>query len=188
MFTSAVTRNPMTVANRSRGFTLIEVLLVIGIIAALAIAAFVIYPTVKVSREASAAFDSYMATDGAHRSFYANRKTDGMTRATSISAGVADDAMMSSPWGTISPSPSVKDAAGGAACATNCKSFALTFATVPSKQCVRLVNALEPNAARIVVGSPGTDVKNSTTPFSITTASTACNAATTVAIVVYPLN
>jgi hypothetical protein len=87
--------------------------LVIGIIAALAIAAFVIYPTVKVARESSAAFDSYMAIEGAHRSFFANRNTDGLTRAVAISAGIADDAMMTSPWGVINTLPATKNPATG---------------------------------------------------------------------------
>ena len=153
-----------------KGFTLIELLLVLAIIAALAVAAFIIFPRVQASNAATSnatilnaaaaqiqalfpsARYSNLSTQVACRGdvFPENMKM-GPTCATTTSAGANTD--LQNEWqGNITVNGAT--AAGAVVTTTAARYYRIDYANVPTKVCSKLAPALASNFGIVAIG-PG---------------------------------
>lgn len=164
---------------RQSGFSLVEILLVLGLISVIAIGAFVIYPRVKMSQDVSDAVNKFGLVSGAVRSFFGTRPFVGVTRENAIAAGLATEAELTSKWGEI----------GIRSYPATPYLMVVQFMEVPSAACKKLLPRLEPVSDRMVVG--GTYVKrvNTTAAYTIEydmlTAASHCDAADKVNVQLY---
>jgi prepilin-type N-terminal cleavage/methylation domain-containing protein len=148
---------------RQSGFTLIEILLVIGIIAVLAIAAFVIFPQVQSSQRANTAQSNITAITAGLKSLYgATRDYGTLTSGVANQAGAvpvsmnggntSSSASLVTPWnGTAVISGS--DAAGAAATAVGTRYFRIVLDAMPSSICVKLIPGLVQNFKTVLIGT-----------------------------------
>lgn len=146
-------------AHRQRGFSLIEIILVIGLMAAIAIAAFVVYPKFQVSQGVSDATEKYVLITSTTREYFGDEGFDGLTRATAVNGGVLAAEDLVTNWGDIQitgTGPSLQ----------------VDFLAIPKDACQKLVARLEPSSTALSVGS--TVVKNSATPYSALGGPAAC--------------
>ena len=161
---------------RQQGFSLIEILLVIGIIAVLALAAFLIFPSVQASQRANAEQNNIMTiAAGVKQMFngkYTNISTLNVVQGKLAPANMVNDAGtgLVSAWGgavNVAASP-------GAGVAGS--RFTVNYTAVPTAVCLKLAPGLVGNFETLTVGT--TDVK---TPADIITA---CNTSATVDMIV----
>lgn len=165
---------------RQQGFSLIEILLVIGIIAVLALAAFLIFPSVQASQRANAEQNNIMTIAAGVKQMF-NGKYAGITTTNVVQGKLAPSNMVDtagtglvSAWGGA-VDVAASAGAGGAAGSR----FTITYADVPTAVCLKLAPGLIGNFESLTIGTgAGAPV---TTPAAIITA---CNANATVPMVV----
>lgn len=151
-------------SSRQSGFTLVEIMLVIGLISAIAIGAFMIFPKLQMSQNVNEMSTRALSVSASTHQFFGGRSFTGLTNASAISAGIMDVNDTATPWGNMNISA-----------ANSGNEFQLEFTRVPSGACTRLVEALDPNSKELRVGN--TVVKSASVMFSFTTISTACTPA-----------
>ena len=123
------------------GFSLVEILLVISIIASLAIGAFILYPKVKLSQNVSAVGEKAIMIFAAHKEFFGDRgPPTSLTRAEALSAGFVSDQDMSTPWGVIDYS-------------TVNSQVALRLNTIPNEACIQLGQRFDTIADTIIINN-----------------------------------
>ena len=167
---------------KKNGFSLIELLLVLGIIAALAITAFMIYPKVSASNNAQTEATNINTIKASVTSLYSSSPDyTGLDTEVGIKSKIFPDTMINTAGtaavntfkgqvtlGTSKESPSN---------ATD-SSFTITYEDVPSAECVKLVSAVASNFYKITVG--GATVKAASTGtgaasgLNVTQLSTSC--------------
>jgi len=147
--------------HKSHGFSLIEILLVLGLIGSMAVAAFLLYPRMMLAQDVSKAEQKYIAITGAAREYFGDSPYVGISNAMMVSAGVAETSDLVSPWGLIDLQPS-----------SSGDGFRVDFHDVPREACQRLVARLELFSAEISAGT--TPIKSSTTAYNSITAPGAC--------------
>lgn len=146
-------------APRQHGFSLIEIILVIGLMAAIAIAAFVVYPKFRLSQGVSDATEKYVLITSTTREYFGDEGLDGLTRAAAVTGGVLAEDDLVTNWGNI-------DITGSG------QTLQVDFRAIPKDACQKLVARLEPSSTTLSVGS--TVVKNSSTPYSALGGPAAC--------------
>jgi prepilin-type N-terminal cleavage/methylation domain-containing protein len=161
------------ISQAQSGFSLVEILLVIGIIGALMIGAFIVYPKVQLSRQVNEIVERNTIVAASTQQFFGDRSYTGLTTATALSAGILEQSQTITPWGAMDI----------AATGTG-NGFRIDYTALPLDVCRKLVAALESNASALRVGS--TFVKNTTTAFNVLTAPTNCTAGATVSV--WPIN
>jgi prepilin-type N-terminal cleavage/methylation domain-containing protein len=174
--------------NRNKGFTLIEILLVIGIIAILAIAAFVIFPQVQASSRANNEQNNIATIAAGVKNLYGSAgKYDGVTNDVINVARIFPASMNG---GSNATGVSIKSSWDGAVsvlpvgAAAPYKNFSITYSAVPAAVCTKLVPAIAANFDKVSVGTGATPtvVKDVTVPATATLdvagMVTACGAAT----------
>ncbi|EPP7234187.1 type 4 pilus major pilin [Shigella flexneri] len=167
---------------RRKGFSLLELLLVLGIIAALIVAAFIVYPKVRTSQIVDAESKNIATIRGGLLSLYsATTDITTVNNTVGINAQIFPDNML------VKSGSSVVDVVNGfkgkvTLSATNYASygkvvFNIGYANVPQDACVKLVAAVAPNMSIINIG--GSIVKSdiSNIDWNIANAATACNSA-----------
>lgn len=132
----------MTQKRAQQGYSLPEILLVIGIIGSITIGAFIIFPIVQASQHVNKATNDAIMVSASAKQFFGDRSYSGLTTATAISAGILEDADTRTPWGNLD----VTADSDGA-------SFHVDFTGVPIDACQRLVVNMEPNAFAMRIGS-----------------------------------
>lgn len=169
------------------GFSLVEILLVLGIIAILAIAAFIIFPQVQASNRANTELSNITTLQAGIKNLYgATRDYASVTPTVVNQARIAPPTMnggnfdattLSSSW---SQNVNVAPGAG-----TPARTFLITYTAVPSEVCTKLVPGLINNFDIISVN--GAVVKDATaaTPVAATPAAivTNCSAADNVDVI-----
>lgn len=169
------------------GFSLVEILLVLGIIAILAIAAFIIFPQVQASNRANAEQSNITTITAGIKNLYgATRNYTGIGNGVVNQARIFPASMNGGDFTaaggdavTSSWSGAVTVAAVGADPA---RQFSITYADMPSEVCTRLVPGMLQNFESIAVGTGDTPaaLDDDATPGDIVAA---CNAADAVTVV-----
>lgn len=151
---------------KNKGFTLLEILLVIGIAAVIAIAAFMAWPAVQSSQRANAEQSRAMTIAAGIKQAY-NGRYAGVTDANVIAAKIPpsdmiDGATLNSSWGeAVTVAPVTGD---------NSK-FTISYAAVPEAVCLKLAPGLGQSFENVTVGG---------TPIRDDAAGTAYNPATVI--------
>lgn len=156
---------------KAQGFSLIEILLVIGIIAVLAIAAFIIFPQVQASGRANTEQSNIMTMAAGTKNLFNGRYAD-LTNSVATTGNIVPRSMydaaapgtITSSWGKsvvlapVTATPSL---------------FTITYNDLPSEVCLKLVPGMVQNFESITLGAA--PINRSSTPAQIVTA---CQAAT----------
>lgn len=142
---------------QKNGFSLIELLLVLGIIAALAITAFMIYPKVSSSNNAQREASNINTIRASVSSLYSSSPDyHGLTTAVGIKSKIFPDTMVNTA-GTAA----LNTFKGNVTLATSSFSrsgfvrdsaFSIIYEAVPSAECVKIVSAVQSNFYSILVG------------------------------------
>lgn len=171
--------------NNAKGFSLIELLLVLGVLAILLVAAFVVYPQVRDRNQANAEVSNLTSIKANINNLYAARgglytglTTDVANAARafpqSMNGGVyAAGTAISSSWGgTVT---TAVNAAAVAGIPAN-RSFNITYTNVPAGVCLGLVSGAAANFQSVVVGTTETIVAvGAARQFDPAVAAGACN-------------
>ncbi len=181
----------MSKINRKRkGFSLLELLLVLGIIAALIVAAFIVYPKVRTSQIVDAEAKNIATIRAGLLALYsATSNISGVNNTVGINAQIFPDNML------VKSGTTVSDVVNGfkgkvVLSATNFASmgkvvFNISYANVPQDACVKLVSAVAPGMAIINVGGNYAKSELSNVEWNVGTAATACNAAGATSTIVF---
>lgn len=162
---------------KAKGFSLIELLLVLGVLAILLVAAFVVYPQVRDRNQANAEVSNLTAIKANITNLYASRGGN----YGGLNTGVANQARAfpsSMNGGTYTAAAAINAAWGGAvlvgdaatpssAVAAGGRQFGISYDSVPDGVCLGLVSGAASNFQQIKIGGTGVFTKESTeTPAS----------------------
>lgn len=162
---------------RARGFTLIEILLVIGFISGAMVLAFVTYPKVQATNRANVEAQHIITISGGIKNLYSTaRNFSSLNNMTLIKAGVIPDDMqvtgstVSNVWsGTVSVQ--------GDSSASNLR-YKIVYTDVPSSECNKLATGVSTNFLQVHVNSTTVrDVSSATTQKDIDPAEVAAECA-----------
>ena len=146
-------------ARAQGGFSLIELLLVLAIVAALAVAAFIVYPRVQAGRNAT--YESQVlssAQAGVKALFttnnYANLTNDVATDAEIFPANMnVGDGDIQNQWnGAVEIEPSNSDGSDFSGTGP-ARYFRIVYPDVPTDVCIRLAGAAVQNFGTVLVGT-----------------------------------
>lgn len=162
-----------------KGFSLLELLLVLGIIAALIVGAFIVYPKVRSSQQAEAEAKNIATIKANLLSLYAPvADVTGVNNTVAINAQIFPDNMLVKSGGTVTD---VVNAFKGKVVLTTTNYVSmgkvfinLSYAAVPQEVCAKLISAVSGTMDQIVIN--GNTIKSdiSSVAFSPSTASTIC--------------
>ena len=181
------------------GFSLIELLLVLTVIAALAVAAFIVFPLVQASRAASYQSQLLASAKASTQALFTSQDYRRLITSVAVDSKFFPDAMLdttaktiTNQWGGV-VTMSWQTAAGAAAPtnnaaanATPARFFSVIYQDVPANVCAKLVAGVSSSYGAIYVGA--TPVMNQydavTTNDTLNEAAlaTSCAAASTVTI------
>lgn len=154
----------------AQGFSLLEILLVLGIAAALIIAAFVVYPKVQAANRAQAEAQNIAAIAAGARALYASSASYATVNNTVLlNAKVFPDSMVSGTnvtnvWGgavTAAPSTAITNG------------LKLTEANVPQVECTKIAASAGANFTMVTIN--GTVVKSPTVALDPAAVATQCS-------------
>lgn len=162
-----------------KGFSLLELLLVLGIIAALIVGAFIVYPKVRSSQQAEAESKNIATIKANLLALYAPvADVTGVNNTVGINAQIFPDNMLIKTGGTVSDvvnSFKGKVTLSSTNYASMGKVFInVSYAGVPQDVCAKLVSAVSGTMDQIVIA--GNTIKSdiSSVSFSPATATTIC--------------
>lgn len=135
---------------QQRGFSLVELLLVLGVLAILLVAAFVVFPQVRDRNQANAEVTNLTTTKAGINNLYASKGGvyTGLTNTVAINARVYPTSMTASGSSLSSWGGAVTTAVDG----SNPRRFTITYADVPQGVCLGLVSGAASNFEQIEVG------------------------------------
>lgn len=168
-------QNMLQKLRKSKGFTLIEILLVVGFIALAGIAAYITYPKVQATNRANTEATNINTIAAGVKNVYAGANTfTGLTEAALITGQQVPTTMINGTTLTNSFGGVVTVAPATLAGGTANGSFAITYKNVPIAECVKLATGVGNNFVNVNVA--GTDVKKfpATTPVDVASAITSC--------------
>lgn len=146
-----------------KGFSLLELLLVLGIIAALVVAAFIVYPKVQASQRSQAESNNIATIQAGVKALYTSTSSfTGLNNSVAIQAQIFPDNMLS---GTDSATPStpinafkgdvIVESANTGPSAAQGSSFTITYKNVPATECTKIIAAAAGNFYTAGVGTAG---------------------------------
>lgn len=150
---------------RQSGFSLVEILLVLGLIATIAIGAFVIYPRVQMSSDVNKAVARFNVIVAGTQNFFGNRPYTGLSLASAQSAGIFTTQELQSPWGTMAPTVSADPS-----------EFYVIFNDIPPDACKKLLARLDEISPQLHTDAAGY-VKDPATEFNPLTSVASCDTA-----------
>lgn len=150
--------------NRSKkGFSLLELLLVLGIIAALVVAAFIVYPKVQASQRAQAEANNIATIQAGVKALYTSASSfTGLTTSVAVQAKIFPDNMLSVSGSDTAAKPInafkgdvliASDSTGPSK--TSGSSFTITYKNVPAAECTKIITAAAGNFYAAGVGTAG---------------------------------
>jgi len=144
-----------------KGFSLLELLLVLGIIAALVVAAFIVYPKVQASQRAQAESNNIATIQAGVKALYTSASSfTGLTNTVAVQAKIFPDNMLSGSGSSATPINAFKgnvvvaSANTGPSAATG-SSFTITYSNVPAAECTKIITAAAGNFYTAGVGTAG---------------------------------
>lgn len=151
--------NKMNTKRKNQGFSLVELLIVMAVIAAMAIIAFLAYPRVMAGRNANYESQVLATAAASAKALFASGNYSGLNNTVAGRAKFFPDVMHSGANGetivnqfggdvTVSGSTNA-----GVAVTTGARHFAITYEDVPTAVCSRLAPALAQNFGAVSVGS-----------------------------------
>ena len=148
-------------ARNQGGFSLIELLLVLAIIAALAIAAFIVYPRVQAGRNATYESQVLSSAQAGVKALFTTNNYAKITTAAAVNAEIFPKNMnvsataIENQWaGSVLVTPSTS--AGAAATPSGTapiRYFRIVYPKVPTDVCIRLAGAAVQNFGTVLVGT-----------------------------------
>lgn len=136
-----------------KGFSLIEILLVVGFIAAAVAVVFIAYPKLQSSARANTEVQNTATISGGVKTLYASQSSYvGLSTAQLISARVVPDNMVNGTTlnnqfgGAVTITPTSIGAAAGLN-----NAFTVEYSNVPSEDCVKFASQAAPNFTRVHV-------------------------------------
>ena len=144
-----------------KGFSLLELLLVLGIIAALVVAAFIVYPKVQASQRAQAESNNIAAIQAGVKALYASTSSfTGLTNSVAVQAKIFPDNMLSGSGSSAKPINAFKGDVVVASATTGPSgaqgsSFTITYSNVPAAECTKIITAAAGNFYKVGVGYEG---------------------------------
>ena len=148
--------------NKQRGFSLVEILLVLGIIALLAIAAFIIFPQVQAANRANTEQANITTMAAGIKNLYGATRNYGGTTPISptilIQAKIAPSSMYGNATGATALTSSWSQPVLVAPVGTT--QFSITYNAVPTEVCTRLVPGLLANFQTVTVGGATVTANN----------------------------
>jgi prepilin-type N-terminal cleavage/methylation domain-containing protein len=152
-----------SIQRKQGGFSLVEILLVLGIIALLAIAAFIIFPQVQAANRANTEQANITTMAAGIKNLYgATRNYNGITARTLIQARIAPSSMYGNDTTATALTSAWSGAVTVAAAGTGDSQFVISYAGVPSEVCTRLVPGLLANFQTVTVGTTVVSAQNPT--------------------------
>lgn len=154
---------------KAKGFSLIELLLVLGVLAILLVAAFVVYPQVRDRNQANAEVSNLTAIKANITNLYASRggNYDGLTTDVANQARAFPSSMNG---GSYTAGTTINAAWGGEVTVeegTNNRLFEIEYTAVPDGVCLGLVSGAASNFQQVEIGGTGVFTSGSTeTPAS----------------------
>ncbi|MDQ2309640.1 type 4 pilus major pilin [Pluralibacter gergoviae] len=162
-----------------KGFSLLELLLVLGIIAALVVAAFIVYPKVQASQRAQAESNNIATIQAGVKSLYtASSSFTGLTNSVAVQAKIFPDNMLvgsgteAKPVNAFKGNVLVKEDSTGPSKAKG-SSFTITYENVPAAECTKIITAAAGNFYTAGVGTAG-NVKAAGEVLDVTKTATQC--------------
>lgn len=154
--------SPKSKPKNNRGFSLVEILIVLGVLAIMMVAAFLIYPKISVARDAERQATNLRVIHATISQVFPNHSLFGLTTESLISSGILSEETLTSPWGVIGFHPT-KD---GHACtsAAGCTGFSLRYDNLEAAQCVALAQAVAPYVNKLRVQGTTNHVLKGTPP------------------------
>ncbi|WP_437891310.1 type 4 pilus major pilin [Phytobacter sp. V91] len=162
-----------------KGFSLLELLLVLGIVAALVIGAFIVYPKVQASQRAEAESKNIATIQAGVKALYTSASSySGLTNTVATNAKIFPDNML---IGTGSAASVVNVFKGKVTLATSTEgpsgvansAFTITYASVPAAECTKIIAAAAGNFYVAKVGRK--TVKAADGSLDVAATTTACN-------------
>lgn len=144
-----------------KGFSLLELLLVLGIIAALVVAAFIVYPKVQASQRAQAESNNIATIQAGVKALYTSASSfTGLTNTVAVQAKIFPDNMLSGSGSSASPVNAFKDNVTLASVSTGPSgtagsAFTITYSNVPAAECTKIITAAAGNFYSAGVGTAG---------------------------------
>ncbi|EFT1001157.1 prepilin-type N-terminal cleavage/methylation domain-containing protein [Escherichia coli] len=144
-----------------KGFSLLELLLVLGIIAALVVAAFIVYPKVQASQRAKAESNNIAAIQAGVKALYASASSfTGLTNTVAVQAKIFPDNMLVGSGSSAKPVNAFKGdvtlaSANSGPSAAQGSSFTITYSNVPAAECTKIITAVAGNFYAVGAGDVG---------------------------------
>lgn len=165
-----------------KGFSLLELLLVLGIIAALVVAAFIVYPKVQASQRAQAESNNIATIQAGVKALYTSASSfTGLTNTVAVQAKIFPDNMLSGSGTAAKPINAFKGnvtlvAANTGPSSAAGSSFTITYDNVPAAECVKIATAAAGNFYTTKIGSR--TVKAADGTLDVAATASACSNAT----------
>ncbi|GKW19627.1 hypothetical protein PEC302107_13560 [Pectobacterium araliae] len=138
-----------------RGFSLLELLLVLGIIAALVVAAFIVYPKVQASQRATAESNNIATIQAGVKSLYAAASSySGLSTPIAYQAKIFPDNMLngSVPVNAFKGNVVIGTSTDSPSGAAN-SAFMITYLNVPASECAKIVSGVGANFYSVAIGT-----------------------------------
>jgi prepilin-type N-terminal cleavage/methylation domain-containing protein len=130
----------------AQGFSLLELLLVLGVIAALAIAAFIVFPSVQAGNQANTETANLNTIQAGLKGLYTNGRFTGLNNTSAITARVVPANMVANDFTGATPPTNIWGGAVTVAeASTGDTHFEIVYGDVTQAACVKLVPALVSN-------------------------------------------
>lgn len=159
--------------NTSKGFSLIELLLVLGVLAILLVAAFVVYPQVRDRNQANTEVSNLTSIKANINNLYASRGGNyaDLETSTAVQARALPSSMVggnfvsgtpAAAWGGAVDVGSAADPANAAP--ANARTFGIQYTNVPEGVCLGLVSGAATNFTQVSVGGSNLITNNQFDP------------------------